>query len=202
MLRRHLLSFLAVGLISASAWSAAGVGSKAPDFTLPGTDGKPYHLADYKGKYVVLEWYNTGCPFIRKHYDSGNMQKLQEAYGKKGVVWFSVSSSAPGKEGYLTGAEAEADRVKNQSKATAVLLDPEGKVGRLYQAKTTPHMFVINPSGEVIYNGAIDDVNSTDPADTARAKNFVASALDQAQQNKAVETKQTKPYGCGVKYAK
>lgn len=183
-------------------YAAAPAGKAAPDFTLPATDGKSYKLSDHKGKYIVLEWYNTGCPFVRKHYDGSNMQSLQDKYTKAGVIWLSINSSAKGKEGYFDAKGAEEDRVKNNSKATAMLLDPEGKVGRLYGAKTTPHMFVIDPQGVVVYAGAIDDKNSADSADIATSKNYVSAALDSALAGQPVATKETKPYGCSVKYAK
>ena len=172
----------------------------APDFSLPASDNKTYHLADYRGKFVVLEWFNKDCPFVHKHYDSGNMQKLQTTYLHKGVVWFSVASSAPGKEGYMTPEKATKTRVAYKSASTATLLDPEGKVGRLYGAKTTPHMFVINPKGEIIYSGAIDDHNSADPGDIPSSKNYVAAALDEALAGKPVTTSSTPSYGCSVKY--
>jgi alkyl hydroperoxide reductase subunit AhpC len=181
-------------------FAAISVGKSAPDFVGKGSDGKEYRLADYKGKFVVLQWYNRDCPFIHKHYDSGNMQKLQDTYGKKGVVWFEIISSALGTEGYLTAAEAQANRGESGTKSLATLLDPEGVVGRLYGAKTTPHMFIIDPNGDLIYQGAIDDHNSTDAEDIPQSKNYVALALDQAMAGKPVTTPSTRPYGCSVKY--
>src|SRR5215831_13046746 len=136
---------------------AAKVGSPAPDFTATGSDGKAYHLADYRGKFVVLEWHNNGCPFTKKHYDSGNMQRLQKEWTDKGVVWFTVISSAPGTQGYVTADQENEYVQKMHAVPTAALLDPKGEIGHLYGAKTTPHMFIINPQGQVIYNGAIDD---------------------------------------------
>jgi len=198
---RRLLPILSLCIMTASlALAAIVVGKTAPDFVGQGSDGKAYHLADYKGKFVVLQWYNRDCPFIHKHYDSGNMQKLQDTYGKKGVVWFEVISSAPGAEGYLTADEAQANRGKSGTKSLATLLDPDGKIGRLYGAKTTPHMFVINPKGTIIYQGAIDDHNSADAADIPNSKNYVAAALDQAMAGQPVTIASTRPYGCGVKY--
>ncbi|SRR5258706_1448937 len=175
-------------------------GTPAPDFTAKGSDGKTYALADYKGKFVVLQWYNRDCPFIHKHYDSANMQMLQNSYGKKGVIWFEVLSSAPGREGYMTAAEAQENRAKCMSRAIATLLDPDGKVGQLYEAKTTPHVFVIDPMGILIYNGAIDDHPTPYAQDLANSKNYVAAALDEAMAGKPVTTSLTRPYGCGVKY--
>jgi len=199
-MQRFLTVLSVVGLMAGLAVAAPEIGKPAPSFSTKGSDGKDYNLADYKGKFVVLQWYNRDCPFIHKHYDGGHMQKLQDSYGKKGVVWFEILSSAPGKEGYLTAAEAQENRVKSGTKATATLLDPDGKVGRLYEAKTTPHMFVIDSKGFLIYKGAIDDHNSADAADIPNSKNYVAQALDEAMAGKPVSTSSTRPYGCGVKY--
>jgi peroxiredoxin len=181
---------------------AAKVGEKAPDFKLPSSEeGKQVSLGDFKDKYVVLEWLNHGCPFVRKHYDSGNMQDLQEEITGKGVVWLSIVSSAPGKQGHSSAEEAEEAREENESAATAVLLDEEGTVGQAYGAKTTPHMFVIDPKGTLIYAGAIDDKPSVKTADVKGAKNYVREALAEAMAGKEVTTSSTKPYGCSVKYA-
>jgi len=198
---RRLLPIFSLSMMAASlAFAAITVGKAAPDFIGKGSDGKAYHLADYKGKFAVLQWYNRDCPFIHKHYDSGNMQKLQDTYGKKGVVWFEIISSAPGTEGYLTADEAEVNRAKSGTKSLATLVDPDGKIGRLYGAKTTPHMFVIDPKGMIIYQGAIDDHNSADAQDIPNSKNYISAALDQAMAGKPVSTPSTRPYGCGVKY--
>ncbi len=191
-----MVGALAVGLSHAEVEP----GHQAPDFALGAADGKTYHLSDFKGKYVVLEWFNKDCPFTRKHYDSGNMQRLQETYRKKGVDWLSICSSAPGQQGFLTKADAVKQRIDDKVQSTATLLDPEGKVGRLYGAKTTPHMFVINPKGTLIYDGAIDNNDSPDPGDIPKSKNYVAMALDNALAGKPVEPSSTKPYGCSVKY--
>lgn len=200
--RRFSLGLLSFVFAAALSQAAPAVNQPAPDFSATDSTGKTVKLSDYKGKYVVLEWLNHGCPFVRKHYDAGNMQKLQETYTGKGVVWLSIVSSAPGKEGHVTPAEAEKERAENKSKATAILLDPEGKVGRLYGAKTTPHMFVINPAGNVVYMGAIDSKSSTDSADIPSSTNYVAAALDAAMAGQPVKTAETKPYGCSVKYGK
>lgn len=175
-------------------------GQPAPDFTLKGDDGSAHTLSKLKGKYVVLEWYNKDCPFVRRHYGTKNMQKLQEKYTGKGVAWFEIVTSAKGKEGYLTPAQAVATRAKMGIKSTAILLDPDGAVGHLYQAKTTPHMFVIDPKGAVIYMGALDDRPSTDWSDIKGARNYVAAALDAALRGKPVAKTVTTPYGCSVKY--
>jgi peroxiredoxin len=178
----------------------AEIGKSAPDFTLPDSNGKSHSLSDYKGKIVVLEWLNHGCPFVKKHYNSGNMQALQKAYAEKGVIWFSIISSAPGKQGYCTPEQAnEVIKEKNAAPA-ALLLDPEGSVGKLYGAKTTPHMFIINKEGELVYNGGIDDIRSTDVEDVAKAKNYVQIALDELLAGKEITDKSSQPYGCSVKY--
>jgi peroxiredoxin len=179
---------------------AVAPGQQAPDFTLTDSQGQKRTLSSFKGKYVVLEWTNAGCPFVKKHYDSGNMQKLQKAYTAKNVVWLSINSSAPGKEGHVTAEEENAVLKKAGAAPTAALLDSDGKVGKLYGAKTTPHMFVISPKGEVIYAGAIDSNSSADPETISGAENYVSSALDAALAGKAIKAAQTKPYGCSVKY--
>jgi alkyl hydroperoxide reductase subunit AhpC len=190
---------LALALISSPAF-AAKVGEPAPDFQGVDSHGQVQKLSSYRGKFVVLEWHNQGCPYVRKHYESGNMERLQKAWTKKGVVWLTLISSAPGKEGYVTAAEENAYLAKHKAVPTAAILDPKGEIGRLYGAKTTPHMFVINPKGVLIYNGAIDDKESTDYKDIPGAKNYVSAALAAATAGKAVPVSTTRPYGCGVKY--
>jgi peroxiredoxin len=185
---------------SSAARAAAAVDKAAPSFSLPAADGKTVNLADYKGKWVVLEWVNFDCPFVGKQYGSGNMQKLQKAYTAKGVAWISINSSAPGKEGHVDAATATALMKQKGASPTEFLMDGPGTVGRAYGAKTTPHMFVIDPKGVVLYNGAIDDHPSTDLSDVPNSKNFVAAALDEAMAGKPVTTPVTQPYGCGVKY--
>ena len=176
------------------------VGSAAPDFSLTDAKGKTQALSQYKGKYIVLEWFNPECPFVKKHYGSGNMQKLQEEYTGKGVVWLSIDSSAPGSEGSLTADQAEKVSAGWKTHPTALLLDPDGKAGRAYGAKNTPHMFVINPEGKVIYEGAIDSKRTPNPADIASSTNYVKVALDESMSGKPVTTANTQPYGCSVKY--
>lgn len=180
--------------------AAAVAGEPAPAFQLPDAGGKTRSLEEFKGKFVVMEWLNPDCPFVRKHYDSGNMQRLQETYTGKGVTWLSINSSAPGKQGHLTPETAKAFVAERGAVSTAILLDPDGTVGRAYGAKTTPHMFIINPQGVLIYAGAIDDTPSPDPADVEGARNYVAAALDAALAGEPVATPQSKPYGCSVKY--
>jgi AhpC/TSA family protein len=179
----------------------AVVGKAAPDFTLTDSNGKSHSLSAYKGKTVVLEWVNFGCPFVKTHYGSGNMQKLQKAYTGKGVVWLSVNSSGEGKEGFHTPAEINAALSEKGGAQTAYLIDADGKVGHLYGARTTPHMFVIDTKGTVVYAGGIDDKPSTDQADIATATNYVSAALDDTLAGKAVRTTVSKPYGCSVKYS-
>jgi peroxiredoxin len=192
----------ALAILLALATAAhAQVGTPAPDFTLKSSEGKEVSLSAFKGKVVVLEWTNNGCPFVKKHYGSGNMQKLQKDAGAKGVVWLSICSSAPGKQGHMSATEAVQDCAKNGSAATAFLLDEDGKVGQLYGAKRTPEMYVINKDGVLVYHGAIDDKKSPDPADIAGAKNYVAAALDEVLAGKPVSTPMTEAYGCSVKYA-
>jgi peroxiredoxin len=194
-----LACILLLGSISA-AQAAAIVGKKAPGIELKDSNGKVVKLDQFKGKFVVLEWVNFQCPFVGKQYGSGNMQKLQKAYTEKGVVWLSICSSAQGKQGHVTGEEANTLIAEKEAAPSRFLLDPKGTVGKLYGAKTTPHMFVIDPKGTVLYNGAIDDKPSTDKADVPTAKNYIAAALDAAMSGKPVETAVTQPYGCSVKY--
>lgn len=179
----------------------AKVGEKAPDFSLKDHNGKVHNLSDYAGKYVVLEWINYDCPFVKKHYESGNMQSLQREFTKKGVVWLSVCSSAEGKYGYFPSSEIEKRGNEWNSAETAYLVDASGKVGKAYNAKTTPDMVVISPQGEVLYMGAIDNIPSADQSDIAKADNYVKQALEAAMSGKAVTVKTSKPYGCSIKYA-
>jgi peroxiredoxin len=182
------------------AQAAAPAGKKAPAFTLKDSQGRNRSLSEFKGRYVVLEWLNYGCPFVKKHYNSGNMQKTQREARKAGAVWLSINSSAPGKQGHMSASEANKMTREKKAFPSAVLLDSNSKVARLYGAQTTPHMFVINPKGYVIYNGAIDDRPSTDVADIKGAKNYVLAALAQAKKGQKVSTPATQPYGCSVKY--
>lgn len=177
------------------------VGAPAPNFTLKDCTGKERSLADFKGKTLVLEWTNPGCPFVKKHYGSGNMQKLQKDATAKGVVWLTICSSAPGKQGNMTPADVEKRCKEIDAAATAYLLDEDGKVGKLYGAKRTPEMYVINKEGILIYHGAIDDKKSPDPTDIASAKNYVDAALKETLAGKPVSTPKTEAYGCSVKYA-
>lgn len=194
-----LFGFLSILSLSTLAIEAE-IGKSAPDFTLPDSQGKSHSLSDYEGKIVVLEWLNHGCPFVQKHYDSGNMQKLQKTYTEKDVVWFSIISSAPGKQGYCTPEQANEITKEKDGAPTAVLLDPEGTVGKSYEAKTTPHMFIISKEGILVYNGAIDDIRSTNIDDVNKAQNYIQMALDELLAGKDVSVKTSQPYGCSVKY--
>jgi peroxiredoxin len=201
---RHSLSkaltvFSAIAALSLSAW-AVKVGDPAPDFTGTDSHGQTHQLSEYRGKYVVLEWTNNGCPFTRKHYTSGNMQNLQKQWTAKGVVWLTVLSSAPGEQGYMTASAENAYLQKVNADPTAALLDPTGAIGHQYDAKTTPDMYVIDPSGKLIYAGAIDDHATTDPSDIPNSKNYVSQALTEAMAGQQVAITYTRPYGCSVKY--
>jgi hypothetical protein len=176
------------------------IGAAAPAFTLPDTGGDEHSLADFAGKWVILEWLNYGCPFVRKHYDGGNMQNLQETYGAQGVVWLSIVSSAPGEQGYYEPPEMAQRNQENGNKAAAVLLDPEGTVGRRYGAKTTPQMYVIDPEGVLLYNGAIDDRPTPRVEDLEGATNYLVQAMTEAMAGNPVSLPTTQPYGCNVKY--
>ena len=182
-------------------FAGPATGSEAPQFTATTASGKQVSLSDFKGKYVVLEWLNYGCPYVRKHYATSNMQTLQTTYTTRGVVWLSVLSSAEGKEGFANAEQAKNDAVMHSSKASELVLDASGRVGKLFEARTTPHMFVIGPDGKVLYQGAIDDNDSTRPATVAGAHNYVAAALDEAMAGKIITTGSTEPYGCSIKYA-
>jgi hypothetical protein len=201
----RLLTFGGLLLAGLLCWPAqaalsANVGQAAPDFSLMGSDGKMHSLADFKGKYVVLEWTNPECPFVRKFYGSGTMQGLQKKETGQGVAWLRINSGAPGHEGYQAQADLAAYVSQNGVAATASLMDPTGKVGHLYGARNTPQMFVINPAGVLIYAGGIDNKPSPDPADIASAQNYVTTALDEARSGQPVATPSAPPYGCSVKY--
>ena len=178
----------------------AKVNAPAPDFTATDSQGQTRSLDQYHGKYVVLEWHNQGCPFTRKHYVSGNMQALQKEWTAKRVVWFTVISSAPGAQGYVTPAQENDYLAKMHAAPTAALLDPDGKVGRLYNARTTPDMFIIDPVGKLIYSGAIDNRPTPDTGDIQGADNYVSDALAAAMAGKPVANPYTRAYGCSVKY--
>lgn len=198
-MRKFLFAMAAAAALS-TAQAEPLPGNAAPAFTASDLAGKPVSLADYKGKWVVLEWTNPGCPFVQKHYQSGNMQGLQKKYTGEGVVWLAINTTAPSSSDYLKPV-ALADWFKQQGAApTAAVMDPDGKVGRAYNARTTPQMFVIDLAGKIVYAGAIDDKRSANVADVKTATNYVAQALTEARAGKPVSVASTQPYGCSVKY--
>jgi peroxiredoxin len=190
---------LSVAMLCDSAW-ALKPGDVAPEFKGTDSNGKTETLAQYRGKYVVLEWANQGCPYDQKHYKSGNMERLQKEWTAKGVVWLSVISSAQGEQGYVTPPEENAYLERMHAVPTAAVLDPRGTIGKLYGAKTTPHVFVIDPQGKLVYEGALDDQPTPDPASLKGAHNYLDAALEESMAGKAVTTPVTRPYGCNVKY--
>jgi hypothetical protein len=193
---------LSILLLAASLHPALALppGSAAPEFKGVDSNGVAHSLSDYRGKYVVLEWANRGCPYEQKHYLSGNMESLQRQWTGKGVVWLSIISSAPGQQGYVTPAE-ENDYLRTmKASPTAALLDPTGAIGHLYDARTTPHIFVIDPAGKLIYQGAIDNQPTPNPSSLNGADNYLNDALNAAMAGRPVAVAVTKPYGCSVKY--
>lgn len=197
---KKLIFALALTFTSTLAFADAKVGAPAPDFNVTDANGKTHKLSDYKGKYVVLEWYNKDCPYVRKHYDSKNMQNIQSEMTGKGIVWLSVISSAKGKQGHMPAADVVKNGTKEASKATAILVDENGKMGKAYGAKTTPHMYLIDPQGVLRYNGAIDSNDSADPATIASAENYIIRAVASAKKGEKIAKETSKPYGCSVKY--
>ena len=195
------LSLAAVLVIAVpGSATAAKIGEAAPAFTVADSKGNTRSLAEFRGKWVVLEWHNQGCPFVRKHYEGGNMQALQRNWTGRDVVWLTVISSAPGQQGHVSGADADAYVARTKASPTAVLLDGSGAVGRAYDAKTTPHMFVVDPKGVLVYNGAIDDKPTTEISDLAVASNLVSAALTEGMAGRPVSVPASRPYGCGIKY--
>jgi len=198
LLRRTLIATAA--LVALGAQAAATVGQPAPDFTLKDTSGKTVRLSDFKGKHVVLEWTNPGCPFVRKHYDSGNMPATQKDATGKGVVWLSINSTEKASSDYLEPAKLMAWKQERKSAPTAVLMDEEGTVGKSYGARTTPHMYIVNPQGMLVYAGGIDSIPSARPADIEKATNYVKVGLAEALAGKPISAATTAPYGCSIKY--
>ena len=194
-----LLAMSMASLVSL-AQAAAAPGQAAPEFSLVDINGKMQKLSDYRGKYVVLEWFNSECPFVQKHYESGNMQSLQARYTQKGVVWLGVNSTSPRHSNFRDPVRSQAILKDWKSAPTAFVLDPDGKVGKQYGARTTPHMYVIDPKGMLVYAGGIDDKPSTSQRDIPTAKNLVAAELDESLGGKPVGTPSAMPYGCSVKY--
>ncbi|MBZ0166074.1 MAG: thioredoxin family protein [Candidatus Omnitrophica bacterium] len=191
---------MAVLMTVTGAQSAVKTNDPAPDFTLTDSNGQSHSLTDFRGKYVVLEWVNFDCPFVKKHYVPGNMQQLQKDLTAKDVVWLSINSSAPGKQGNYSAAEVNQIIANSGAQPTAYLFDPDGAVGKTYAAKTTPHMYVVGPEGKLLYQGAIDSIPSFDSADIPKAQNYVVAALDEIAAGQTVTNPSTTPYGCSVKY--
>lgn len=199
MLMKPVLTALLFAMAT-TASAALKIGEPAPGFTGMDTSGKSHALSDFRGKPVVLEWTNHDCPYVRKHYSSGNMQQQQQAATGQGAVWLSIISSAPDKQGHVTPAQADALTAERNAAPSAVILDEKGEIGRLYEAKTTPHMYIIDADGKLAYMGGIDSIPSTNPADIAKATQYVPAALAQVMQGKPVTPSVTRPYGCSVKY--
>ncbi len=202
---RHWLALVAIFVgaavgLPATVAAAPVIGQPAPAFTATTADGESRSLADYAGKVVVLEWTNHECPYVRKHYGSGNMQALQKQAAADGVVWLTVISSAPGEQGYVRAPQAKEIAERAAAVPSEILLDPEGTIGRAYAAKTTPHMYVIDANGRLVYMGGIDDKPTTDPDDVKGARNHVAAALADLAADRPVASPSTRPYGCSVKY--
>jgi peroxiredoxin len=196
---KRIISIGLALVLSANA-SAAKIAEAAPTFTLQNSQGDAVSLSDYKGKYVILEWTNHQCPYVVKHYGSDNMQSLQKKYTDEDVVWLSIISSAPGKQGYVSADEANQLSADRNAAPTHVLFDPEGDVGKMYAAKTTPHMYIIDPEGELRYAGAIDSIKSANPADIPKAVNYVNASMQALNSGKSPEKTLTPPYGCSIKY--
>ena len=191
---------LVCGMLIAKNATAASVGQAAPDFTLNDVNGKPVKLADYKGRYVVLEWHNPACPFVMKHYDSNNMQSLQNKYDAKDTVWLTINSTNPAHQDFLSNDKLKGYITDKKAAPDRYMTDVDGKVGQLYGAKTTPHMYIINPAGMLVYAGAIDDKRGTNKDEIKTAKNFVVAALEESKANKPITVASSTPYGCSVKY--
>jgi hypothetical protein len=191
---------LAVAALALPAAAQQTTGAPAGDFRLTDMNGRNVQLSDYRGKTVVLEWHNPGCPFVQKHYKSDNMQRTQAAAVADGAVWLMINSGAPGKQGHMSPAEAKAQFARDASKATNYLLDPRGVVGKGYGAKTTPHLFIVDAKGALVYQGGIDDKPTASVADIAGARNHVTAALAEMKAGKPVSVAESRPYGCSVKY--
>jgi len=196
----HILALVFFWSLASISLAAVKTGTAAPDFSLQDSQGNTVKLADFKGRYVVLEWTNHLCPFVGKHYDSGNMQSLQKTYTDKGYIWLSIISSAPGKQGHVSPQKANQLTQDRNAHPSAVLLDETGTAGKTYGAKTTPHMFIIDPDGTLVYMGGIDSIASADKGDLAQAENFVRAAFDDLEAGKSVQPPINPPYGCSVKY--
>lgn len=197
---KNLLSAIAIAVLSLPCFASVNTGEAAPDFTLTDSYGKTHSLSEFKGKTVILEWTNHECPFVKKHYDSNNMQQLQKKYTEKDVVWLSIISSGEGKQGFVSAEKVNQLTETRKASPSFVLFDTDGKVGKSYAAKTTPHMYIINAEGKLIYKGGIDNIKSADQADIAKAVNYVDKAMTEHLAGKAVSEASTEFYGCGIKY--
>lgn len=193
-------AILAAFLLAACSAIAGTVGQPAPDFTLSDLSGKPVKLSDYRGSYVVLEWVNPECPYVEKHYGSRNMQALQKDYTAQKVVWLTINSTREGHSEYYPPQKMAGWTKQMNAAPSATLLDPSGKVGRAYQARTTPHMYIVDPKGQLVYAGGIDDKRSTSQSDVKTAKNYVRAAMGEALAGKPISAASTSPYGCSIKY--
>jgi len=202
-LRRTFLGLAAASLplFAGTAHAAAEIGQPAPAFTAQGADGKPVSLAGFKGKTVVLEWTNHECPFVVKHYESGNIPQLQKEFTAKGAVWLQVISSAPDKQGHVDGPSALKINAFRNAAPSGVVLDPDGKIGKAYGAQTTPHLFIVDPAGQLVYKGGIDSIPSASKADIVKADNYVKLAFADLAAGRKLAHASTKPYGCSIKYA-
>lgn len=198
MLRPALLACSA--LFALAAHAAPSVGQPAPDFTLQDAGGKPVHLSDYRGKFVVLEWTNPGCPYVRKHYNSGNMAATQQDALARGAVWLSIDSTEKASMDYMEPAKLAAWQQERKARPTALLMDEEGHAGKAYGARTTPHMYIVDPQGRLVYAGGIDSIASSNPDDIGKATNYVRQGLAEAMVGKAISAPVTRPYGCSIKY--
>jgi peroxiredoxin len=199
MLRRTFIA-LCVSAVTVTAHAAPAVGQAAPDFTLTDAGGKAVRLSDFRGKHVVLEWTNPGCPYVRKHYDSGNMPATQKEAVDRGVVWLSINSTAKSSSEYLPPAQLVSWQKERKAQPSAVLMDEEGSVGKAYGARTTPHMYIIDPQGRLIYAGGIDSIASSNPADIRKAVNYVRQGVNEALAGKPISAATTRAYGCSIKY--
>jgi len=199
MLRRHLIA-IPLFAVAAAAQAAPAVGQPAPDFTLQDASGKTVKLSDYRGKLVVLEWTNPGCPYVQKHYNSGNMPATQKEALDKGVVWLSINSTEKSSYDYREPAKLLAWQNERKAKPTALLMDEEGTAGKAYGARTTPHMYMIDPQGKLVYAGGIDSIPSSNPDDIKKAVNYVRQGLNETLAGKPISASTTRPYGCSIKY--
>jgi peroxiredoxin len=200
MISRRILLACSTLALAAVAHAAPTVGQPAPDFALKDANGKTVKLSDYRGKHVVLEWTNPGCPYVKKHYDSGNMPGTQQDATARGVVWLSVNSTERGAYDYQPPAQVAAWQKERRGAPTALLADEEGSVGKSYGARTTPHMYIVDPLGKLIYAGGIDSIPSSNPADIPKAVNYVRQALNESLGGKPVSAPVTRAYGCSIKY--